>query len=99
TINFEFCLKLLICCLLIVSVTPRCCVETIKRFPLEILMKVSKYEVQTSHGACAIDALILHARDQRYCATPKLQRFLQILLKLKMRHVHWLIKHYFKNIY
>ncbi|XP_042621579.1 C-C motif chemokine 27b [Cyprinus carpio] len=68
------------------GVTPRCCVETIKRFPLEILMKVSKYEVQTSHGACAIDALILHARDQRYCATPKLQRFLQILLKLKMRH-------------
>uniref|UniRef100_A0A8C1G1R8 Chemokine interleukin-8-like domain-containing protein n=1 Tax=Cyprinus carpio TaxID=7962 RepID=A0A8C1G1R8_CYPCA len=40
------------------GVTPRCCVETIKRFPLEILMKVSKYEVQTSHGACAIDALM-----------------------------------------
>uniref|UniRef100_A0A671MDW9 Chemokine interleukin-8-like domain-containing protein n=1 Tax=Sinocyclocheilus anshuiensis TaxID=1608454 RepID=A0A671MDW9_9TELE len=86
TINFEFGLKLLICCILIVSVTPKCCVETTNRFPLEILMKVSKYEVQTSHGICAIDALVLHARDKRYCATPKLQRFLQTLLKLKMRH-------------
>nr|AXF84134.1 chemokine ligand 27b [Ctenopharyngodon idella] len=38
--------------------TPKCCVETTKRFPLEILMKVTKYDVQTSHGVCSIDALV-----------------------------------------
>ncbi|XP_043087593.1 C-C motif chemokine 27b [Puntigrus tetrazona] len=63
--------------------TPKCCVETTKKFPLEILMKVTKYEVQTSHGVCAIDALVLYARDKRYCATPRLEQFLQFLLKLK----------------
>uniref|UniRef100_A0A672M345 Chemokine interleukin-8-like domain-containing protein n=1 Tax=Sinocyclocheilus grahami TaxID=75366 RepID=A0A672M345_SINGR len=73
-------------CVCFSGVTPKCCVETTNRFPLEILMKVSKYEVQTSLGVCAIDALVLHAKDKRYCATPKLQRFLQTLLKLKMRH-------------
>ncbi|KAF4108473.1 hypothetical protein G5714_011232 [Onychostoma macrolepis] len=68
------------------GITPKCCVETTKKFPLDILMKVTKYEVQTSHGVCAINALVLHANDKRYCATPKLERFLQILQKLKMRH-------------
>ncbi|XP_067289718.1 C-C motif chemokine 27b [Pseudorasbora parva] len=66
--------------------TPKCCVETTKKFPLEILLKVTKYDVQTSHGVCAIDALVLHANDKRYCATPKLERFLQIIQKQKMRN-------------
>ncbi|KAK2870695.1 hypothetical protein Q8A67_023222 [Cirrhinus molitorella] len=67
------------------GVTPKCCVKTSKKFPVEILMTVSKYEIQTSNGVCAIDALILYAKDKRYCATPKLERLLQFLLKLKMQ--------------
>ncbi|XP_073685795.1 C-C motif chemokine 27b [Garra rufa] len=68
------------------GVTPKCCVETTKKFPPELLMNVTKYEVQTSNGVCAIKALVLHAKDKRYCATPKIERLLQFLLKLKMRH-------------
>ncbi|XP_056322141.1 C-C motif chemokine 27b [Danio aesculapii] len=67
------------------GVTPRCCVETSKRFPLETLKKVNRYEVQTSSGACAIDALILHVGDVRYCATPKMEQFLQKLMKRMSR--------------
>uniref|UniRef100_A0A671Q7S9 Chemokine interleukin-8-like domain-containing protein n=1 Tax=Sinocyclocheilus anshuiensis TaxID=1608454 RepID=A0A671Q7S9_9TELE len=78
--------SIFLCIIFINCVTPKCCVETTKKFPLEILLKVTKYDVQTSHGVCAIDALVLHAKDKRYCATPKLERVLQILLKLKTRH-------------
>ncbi|XP_016110058.1 C-C motif chemokine 28-like isoform X2 [Sinocyclocheilus grahami] len=68
------------------GITPKCCVEMTKMFPLEILRKVTKYEVQTNHGVCTINALVLHVKDKRYCATPRLERILQNLLKLKSRH-------------
>lgn len=48
------------------GVTPKCCVETTKKFPLEILLKVTKYEVQTSHGVCSIDALVWVIDDMSY---------------------------------
>uniref|UniRef100_UPI0001E8FFB3 C-C motif chemokine 27b precursor n=1 Tax=Danio rerio TaxID=7955 RepID=UPI0001E8FFB3 len=67
------------------GVTPRCCVETTKRFPLDLLKKVNRYEVQTSSGACTIDALVLHVGDMRYCATPKMEQFLQKLMKRMAR--------------
>ncbi|KAK7125338.1 hypothetical protein R3I93_020881 [Phoxinus phoxinus] len=60
--------------------TPRCCVETTKRFPLEVLLKVTKYDVQTGQGVCAIDALVLHAKGKKYCATPKLEGLLKMIL-------------------
>ncbi|XP_056096677.1 C-C motif chemokine 27b [Rhinichthys klamathensis goyatoka] len=60
--------------------TPKCCVETTKKFPLEVLLKVTKYDVQTGQGVCTIDALVLHVKDKRYCATPKLERLLKMIL-------------------
>ncbi|XP_077099826.1 C-C motif chemokine 27b [Siphateles boraxobius] len=60
--------------------TPKCCVETTIKFPLEVLQKVTKYDVQTHQGVCAIDALVLHVKNKRYCAKPKLERLLKMML-------------------
>ncbi|XDV54792.1 hypothetical protein PO909_023006 [Leuciscus waleckii] len=67
--------------------TPKCCVQTTKKFPLEVLRKVMKYDVQTDQGVCAIDALVLYTKDKKYCATPKLEKILKMVLS-KSRNGH-----------
>uniref|UniRef100_A0A8C2JN57 Chemokine interleukin-8-like domain-containing protein n=1 Tax=Cyprinus carpio TaxID=7962 RepID=A0A8C2JN57_CYPCA len=66
--------------------TPKCCVDTTKKLSLEILQKVTKYDVQTRHGVCSINALVLYASEKRYCATPRIERLLQFVLKRRMKN-------------
>ncbi|XP_056592480.1 C-C motif chemokine 27b [Triplophysa dalaica] len=61
------------------GVTPQCCIETVRRFPLKLLAKVDKYHVQTSRGACDINALVLHVGHKKYCADPKQKKILRRL--------------------
>ncbi|KAG7476573.1 hypothetical protein MATL_G00084420 [Megalops atlanticus] len=56
---------------------PKCCVATTKLIPPHILRKVDKFDVQTSHGTCEIDALILHVKGKKYCAHPDVKRILR----------------------
>ncbi|XP_072514510.1 C-C motif chemokine 27b [Salminus brasiliensis] len=51
---------LLVLCIAFTSVqgaVPKCCVQT-SRVPLTILQEVEKFDVQSRHGACDIDALV-----------------------------------------
>lgn len=48
------------------GVTPNCCVIATKKFPLDLLMKVTKYDVQTTHGVCTINALVWVIDDMSY---------------------------------
>ncbi|XP_057177662.1 C-C motif chemokine 27b [Triplophysa rosa] len=66
------------------GVTPTCCIET-TRIPLKLLVKVDKYDVQTSRGACDINALVLHVGHKRYCADPRQKRKLR-RLRLHMQN-------------
>nr|AAN10157.1 fCL1 [Takifugu rubripes] len=38
-----------------------------KIIPINVLRKVSRWTIQSSVGACDIDAVILHVRDKRIC--------------------------------
>ncbi|XP_051542347.1 C-C motif chemokine 27b [Myxocyprinus asiaticus] len=68
--------------------TPKCCISTAKRFPLELLQSVNKYDIQTSRGACDINALVLHVENRRLCADRKMERILQRIQKSKMQNRH-----------
>ncbi|NP_001266955.1 C-C motif chemokine 28 precursor [Takifugu rubripes] len=46
---------------------PGCCINTRKIIPINVLRKVSRWTIQSSGGACDIDAVILHVRDKRIC--------------------------------
>ncbi|XP_051972881.1 C-C motif chemokine 27b [Xyrauchen texanus] len=66
--------------------TPKCCIATMKRFPLELLQSVKKYDIQSSQGSCDIDALVLHVKDKRLCAERKMEKILKTIQKSKMRN-------------
>ncbi|XP_034026462.1 C-C motif chemokine 27a [Thalassophryne amazonica] len=74
-------------CLLALAITstqagiPRCCVKTAKFIPRRLLLKVHKWNVQLSSGACDISALVLHVRGMTapICADPKIKRHLRML--------------------
>ncbi|TWW60605.1 hypothetical protein D4764_05G0006950 [Takifugu flavidus] len=46
---------------------PGCCINTRKSIPINVLRKVNRWTVQSSGGACDIDALILHVGEKRIC--------------------------------
>ncbi|XP_062273855.1 C-C motif chemokine 27a [Scomber scombrus] len=66
---------------------PKCCVTTKKVIPRRILLKVRRWEMQHSNGACDISALILYVKDMRrpVCAHPKLKNHLVVLQLRKKR--------------
>ncbi|XP_050977442.1 C-C motif chemokine 27b isoform X2 [Labeo rohita] len=68
------------------GVTPKCCVQTTPKFTKEMLNKVTKYERQTNHGVCAINALVLHTNEKRYCLMPTLEPYLKVHLRRHRRH-------------
>uniref|UniRef100_A0A4W4FSB7 Chemokine interleukin-8-like domain-containing protein n=1 Tax=Electrophorus electricus TaxID=8005 RepID=A0A4W4FSB7_ELEEL len=41
----------------VLGAIPRCCIKT-SWVPLPLLKRVEKFEVQTRHGACEIDAVV-----------------------------------------
>ncbi|KAG5261762.1 hypothetical protein AALO_G00288060 [Alosa alosa] len=63
---------------------PKCCVKT-PIVPINILMMVNKYDVQSSYGICDIDAVKLHVNGKRYCAHPKVIKILELLEKRRQR--------------
>ncbi|KAM7391412.1 hypothetical protein PAMP_022105 [Pampus punctatissimus] len=75
-----------IVCLCALSITsteaniPKCCVST-KSVPVRLLLKVQRWDVQESNGACYISALILHVKGMRWpiCAHPRVKRLLMWL--------------------
>ncbi|XP_076876748.1 C-C motif chemokine 27b [Brachyhypopomus gauderio] len=77
---------LLVLCITFTSVQgaiPKCCVG-ISRIPLAILADVRKYDVQTRNGACDIDAVVLHHKGKRYCASLRVKRIMQVLQKSRI---------------
>lgn len=62
---------------------PKCCVATSKHFPRSILLNVEQVEIQHSHGACEIKAVILYANGKKYCANPKVRRILKELEQIR----------------
>ncbi|XP_031414476.1 C-C motif chemokine 27b [Clupea harengus] len=62
-----------------IGAIPKCCVEISPKVPLNILMMVDKYDVQSSQGVCDIDAIKLHVKGKRYCAHPKVLKILQVI--------------------
>ncbi|KAG9263025.1 C-C motif chemokine 27b [Astyanax mexicanus] len=66
---------------------PKCCVQT-SRIPLSILQEVEKVEVQSRHGACEIDALVLHHNGKKYCAKPRAKKVLETLRHIKLGTQH-----------
>ncbi|XP_035807482.2 C-C motif chemokine 27a [Amphiprion ocellaris] len=60
---------------------PKCCIKT-KNIPRKALLKVERFEMQTSSGACDIPALVLYLKNQRnpICAHPKMKAPMMILL-------------------
>ncbi|XP_035391751.1 C-C motif chemokine 27b [Electrophorus electricus] len=72
---------LLVLCMTLIPVQvlgaiPRCCIKT-SWVPLPLLKRVEKFEVQTRHGACEIDAVVLHFKGKLFCAHPKAAKFLK----------------------
>ncbi|XP_051508690.1 C-C motif chemokine 27a [Myxocyprinus asiaticus] len=78
-------LLLLVLCAAILTSTegaiPKCCVELSKNIPRQMLLKVSKYEIQTKYGVCDIDAVIIHLNGKRICAHPKVKKLLRKINK------------------
>uniref|UniRef100_A0A3B1ISS3 Chemokine interleukin-8-like domain-containing protein n=1 Tax=Astyanax mexicanus TaxID=7994 RepID=A0A3B1ISS3_ASTMX len=74
-----------ICFFIIILIN--CCVQT-SRIPLSILQEVEKVEVQSRHGACEIDALVLHHNGKKYCAKPRAKKVLETLRHIKLGTQH-----------
>ncbi|XP_033947705.1 C-C motif chemokine 27a [Pseudochaenichthys georgianus] len=72
-------------CALAISSTeagiPKCCFSVKMDIPLHVLVRVQRWSVQQSRGACDIPALILHIKGLRkpICAHLKLKRALMAL--------------------
>uniref|UniRef100_UPI0037E92263 C-C motif chemokine 27a n=1 Tax=Semicossyphus pulcher TaxID=241346 RepID=UPI0037E92263 len=66
---------------------PKCCINTKSKISLNVLWKVTRWDMQESNGACDIHALILYVQDSRrpICANPKLKSALMRVQKWK-RH-------------
>ncbi|XP_051807234.1 C-C motif chemokine 27a [Acanthochromis polyacanthus] len=71
---------LVIVCLYALAITftegiPKCCIRTKKSVSTKTLMKVERFEMQTSSGACDIPALVLYIKNQKnpICAPPKMK--------------------------
>ncbi|XP_041792257.1 C-C motif chemokine 27a [Chelmon rostratus] len=65
---------------------PKCCITTKRDIPARVLLKVQRWDLQRSSGACDIPALILHVRGMRkpICADLKVKTALMRLwLKMK----------------
>ncbi|KAM7416005.1 hypothetical protein PAMA_018197 [Pampus argenteus] len=81
-----------IVCLCALSITsteariPKCCAST-RNVHVQTLMRVERWDVQESNGACDISALILHVRGMKYaiCAHPRVKKLLTWL--------KWMNKH------
>ncbi|XDV49675.1 hypothetical protein PO909_018882 [Leuciscus waleckii] len=77
---------LLLTCVAIIILTevdanaiPTCCLTLSRSIPRQTLRQVKRYDIQSRSGRCEIDALILHIRDKKICAHPKLRKVLQKL--------------------
>ncbi|CAL9708024.1 unnamed protein product [Knipowitschia caucasica] len=66
---------------------PKCCVSIQNDIPLRALLQVQRWELQSSSGACDIDALVLRVKNvQRpICAHPKVKRLLMRIQKRRRR--------------
>uniref|UniRef100_A0A4W5PZZ6 Chemokine interleukin-8-like domain-containing protein n=1 Tax=Hucho hucho TaxID=62062 RepID=A0A4W5PZZ6_9TELE len=76
----------LVLCVAIYSIQgaiPKCCVRTSRSIPLSTLMRVERYDVQHSHGACEIDAVVLHVNGRRYCADPRVKKVLRVAMQIR----------------
>ncbi|CAB1318500.1 unnamed protein product [Coregonus sp. 'balchen'] len=62
---------------------PKCCVGTSRSIPLSILMRVERYDVQHSHGACEINAVVLHANGRKYCANPRVKKIVRAAMQIR----------------
>ncbi|XP_052360208.1 C-C motif chemokine 27b [Oncorhynchus keta] len=62
---------------------PKCCVGTSRNIPLSLLMRVERYDVQHNHGACEIDAVVLHANGRKYCADPRVKKVLGVAMQIR----------------
>ncbi|XP_070820388.1 C-C motif chemokine 27a [Chaetodon trifascialis] len=65
---------------------PKCCITTKKDIPARVLLKVQRWEVQRSSGACDIPALRLYVRDMRkpICAHLRVKTpLIRLHMKLK----------------
>ncbi|XP_034452499.1 C-C motif chemokine 27a [Hippoglossus hippoglossus] len=70
------------------AVIPKCCMKTAAHVNKHWLMKVEKWYVQQSSGACDISALILYVKGQLkpICAPLKVKTLLKSLQKRRKRH-------------
>ncbi|XP_060928271.1 C-C motif chemokine 27a [Limanda limanda] len=70
------------------AVIPKCCMKTTKHVNKHCLMKVEKWYVQQSNGACDISALILYVKDRvkPICAPLKVKKVLESLQRRIKRH-------------
>ncbi|XP_072289434.1 C-C motif chemokine 27a [Eucyclogobius newberryi] len=68
---------------------PKCCISTKMDVPLRILLKVQRWEIQQSNGACDISAVILHVKNfqKPICVHPKVKKAL-IRLQRRRRRSH-----------
>ncbi|KAG1930286.1 C-C motif chemokine 27a [Pimephales promelas] len=83
---------LLLTCVAIIILTeastnaiPTCCLAVTRKIPRQKLRQVQRYYIQSRSGRCEIDALIMHIKNRKICAHPKLKR---VLDKIKKNRKH-----------
>ncbi|XP_054895851.1 C-C motif chemokine 27b [Poeciliopsis prolifica] len=71
------------------ALIPKCCIKT-RNIPYSRLLKVYRWEVQSSSGPCDIDALVLYIKDQRKpsCVHPIYEKRLQKVMIWREERKH-----------
>uniref|UniRef100_A0A8C9WX11 Chemokine interleukin-8-like domain-containing protein n=1 Tax=Sander lucioperca TaxID=283035 RepID=A0A8C9WX11_SANLU len=83
-----------IACLCTLAITsteagiPKCCITTKMNIPVALLLKVQRWDIQQSSGACDIPALILYVKERKkpICAHPKVKRTLMVLQRMSKQN-------------
>ncbi|XP_063068609.1 C-C motif chemokine 27b [Engraulis encrasicolus] len=77
----DFRALILIFCLSLpaIGAIPKCCVKTTPFVPMYFLKQVDKYDIQSSNGFCDIDAVKLHVKGKRYCASKNVIKILNMI--------------------
>ncbi|XP_053727352.1 C-C motif chemokine 27a [Synchiropus splendidus] len=85
---------IVVVCLCALAVTsteggiPKCCMTTQTNIPKRILIKVYKWEIQRSNGACNIQAVIFYVKgmSKPLCAHPQ-EKLALSQLKMRMNQL------------